>query len=775
MDGARRLGWLCLLSLGFAQAAIAQTRDWYPLDESPSGTPAQIVMVPGASNASTTVFDVIVHGFWGEPRVGPGGTTYTKIDVPGLQNLDLVGAPHLPVIRELLAVPTDAGAISFTGMIPLSAPHTYTIHLWPQPVSARQGETDIPEVFTMDPVVYGSPAPYPAPAGTGNPLEPQAAVPNAPVEAYPCRWTPATDQLQIYPRSRWQFDHSGAVRAFAPITRDRVRLCKAMMFNWSIIDVYFPGNVAQYQGEYVFVYPSAYLPSIKPMIAQKKARGFTVGQIMTDTLGVVTSDVVKQAIEHWYLGTPVNADHYCLIAAEATRIQPFNLGTNMDPEWSDDFFGYIKNNWYVPDIWVGRLAPVDATDMTHQVSKILNYEDHPVSSPIYYRYVLLAAHQYTEFWQFQNTILNTAYAVQPIFGPYYGSIQSHTNAGVSNLVNSGEGITCYRGHGGPSQWNQWNVSNQNYQYSNVDALSNGSLTTVVWTIACNNSDPHDQYGIGLHWMSKYPGGAVSHYGASVPSNHDPNDILETRLFEAVWDKGITCQGQAIASAETQMAANDPHDGGYNAMVYMLFGDPQMHIRREGPPNWTLDFPTHLAVVSNGQQTGLDIRVRDASGAPVDALVSLWKPGVITPADEVATNHYTGTDGWAHFLVSPQSSGFIYFSVSDTLGNAVTDSIPVAAAAGVSGGVPGARPFHAEPSVTRAGTRWVLQDPARSTTALTILAVDGRRVATISVPAGAREIIWAGTNDRGERVGSGVYLAEYRSHSKTATARVIVVH
>jgi hypothetical protein len=132
-------------------------------------------------------------------------------------------------------------------------------------------------------------------------------------------------------------------------------------------------------------------------------------------------------------------------------------------------------------------------------------------------------------------------------------------------------------------------------------------------------------------------------------------------------------------------------------------------------------------------------------------------------------------GWAHFTVSPQSSGFIYFSVVDTLGKAVTDSIPVSVAAGAGDDSRVVRPFHAEPSVTRAGTRWMLEGPAEVGTSILIVSVDGRRVTTLTVPAGARDIVWPGTNERGKRVASGLYLAEFRSRTKTATGRVVVLH
>jgi Peptidase family C25 len=773
-------GLLFILFLpGLPPSSGAQTRAWFPLDESPPGSPAEVLLLPVASSENQTVFDVIIHGFWGETRLGPDGITYTKIDIPGLQNLGQVGAPHLPIARELVAVPTDPAAVTFAGMIPLSTAHTYMLHLWPEPVPARQGETEIPEVFTLDPAVYGSPLPFPANAGSGNPVNGQEPVPNVPVEVYPCRWTPAADQLEIYARSRWQFDHAGAVRTFQPITRDRARMCMSLVFNWNIVDAHFPGNHAQYQGEYLFVYPSIYFSSIKAMIAQKKARGFTIGQIVTDTLGVVTAAAVKTAVTNWYLGTPANADHYCLIAGEATRIPPFNLGTDLNPEWSDDMYGYINNNWYARDIYVGRLAPADSTDLRRQVTKILNYEDHPVASPVYYRYVMLVSHRDSEFQQAQETVRMATYAVAPIFDTYYGSNPANNNAGVTSRVNSGEGITCYRGHGGPKEWYNWNLSSQSYRYSDVDLLANGPLTTVIWTIACNNSDLYDLNGIGLHWMSRFPGGAVSHYGATVPSNHDPNDELEIRLFEAVWDKGVTGQGLATSWAEVKMTLADSQHGGFNAMVYTLLGDPEMHIRREGPPNWALDFPLHLPILSNGQKAALDVRVRNELGAPVDALVSVWKPasGAATASgssDEIVDNRYTASDGWAHFLVTPQSGGFVYLTVRDTTGNGIIDSIAVDITTGVGENERPGRPFHSDPSVSRGTTRWVFESPAAPGTTVSIFAVDGRCVATLPIAAGSRDVVWAGTNDRGERVASGVYVAGVHSKRKNSSARVVIV-
>src|SRR5438105_133744 len=104
----------------------------------------------------------------------------------------------------------------------------------------------------------------------------RARVPAARIECHPMRWMPATDQLVVYPITRWTFSHDGAVRTFAPITRDRNRIANRMLMNWSAVDFAIPVHLAQYQGEYLFVYPSAYQSALQPLINQKKWRGFSV-------------------------------------------------------------------------------------------------------------------------------------------------------------------------------------------------------------------------------------------------------------------------------------------------------------------------------------------------------------------------------------------------------------------------------------------------------------------------------------------------------------------
>src|SRR5205085_3502881 len=233
--------------------------------------------------------------------------------------------------------------------------------------------------------------------------------------------------------------------------------------------------------------------------------------------------------------------------------------------------------------------------------------------------------------------------------------------------------------------------------------------------ACDNSDLRDAACLGKAWMHRYPGGAVAHYGASRPSSTQDNDILEDSLFVAVWNDGMTQLGPATTWAEDQSIAWKFGWAVPNAWIYTLFGDPEMAVRRAMPPSWTKVVPNLIVRSINGG-TRLDLEFHEADGAPlVGALVGIWKPmgpvpaaakgtGVTDANDDVADNRYTASDGHARFTISPVSDGYLYYTVRDSAGNSLTDSIAVTESGAVPPPSAGEWRFTASPRVTTGSTR-----------------------------------------------------------------------
>ncbi len=821
---------LVALTLAAPHGAHAQEgggQAWVPLDASPPGTPADVVPVAAATGPAQTVLDVTIHGFWVTPRSGPDGTAFTQIFVPGLQRLALLGAPEIPVVRVPIAVVTDAPGVSLVSVEPLGPPATFTMHLWPQPVPAQEDSSGTAEVFMQDPNIYALGQLYPLASGdAGSITGAMGSLRASLLECYPIRWVPSRDSLVVQSASRWTFAHDGALPAIAAITRDRNRIASQEYLNWASVSTVIPVDIADYQGEFLFVYPSAWASALKPLMSQKSIRGYTVAQITLESLGSVSCTSVRNAILGWYSATPSSHDHYCILVGDIDSI-PFCPPPGSSDPLTDDLYGSADPNNPERDIFVGRLPAESGSDLQNQVQKILDYENHP-SSTKYYGDVLLVAHKPDgsipdgDYEAQQDSVRLASYTVHPDFFTYYGSVPGHTNAGLTALINSGMGITSYRGHGGPDDWWTWDNTGSCPGYpsyvgecftnTDVNALSNGALTTLVWSIACDNSDLRDAACIGRAWMAKYPGGAAAHYGSSRPSSTQDNDVLEDSLFAAVWRYGLTKLGHATTWAEDRSIGWDFGFAVSNAWSYGLFGDPDMDVRRDVSPLWTIASPAYVLLSASGGAP-LDMGVLDAQGMPVpNVLVSLWKPaagavpasergrggaagvreggtgashasggsgvsgvpaGALGAGDEIATNLYTGTDGYAHFTVDPATTGEIYFAVRDSVGHAQTDSIPVVSSAGVDRAATGTLTLVAAPSVT-SGTTWFrFGRPLDAPAAVRIYDVLGRPVATIDVARGASEVLWSGLDRAGRLVHSGLYFAKLTARDGR-TARVAIV-
>ncbi len=826
---AGTMGTALVLTLGVmaaaATVALAQAGGpaWTSLDGTPEGTPAEVLFDTAVSGPSTTTFDLLIHGFYSSPHLDPAGAVYQEITVPGLERLGIEGAPVLPVLRRPLAIVTSAAQVTLASMTPLLPAMGFSLHVWPQPVPARDDPFGTPEVFQMDPAIYGSTGPYPTNEGGASALySALGSIQASQVECYPIRWIPASDLLLITPLSRWTFTHDGPQLAYDMITKDRSRIASKLFLNWQNASQAIGTNLLHYQGEYLFIYPSAFGPAIQKLVNQKKWRGFNVTQITTESLRTVTCASVRGVIQNWYASTPSNRDHDCLLVGDINLIPfcPLPPGTD---DFTDDLYGSVHHDSLSRDVFIGRLPGYTAADIGNQVKKIINYEDHP-PGPLYYGDVLLVAHKpdpmiaEQNFPAQQNAILNQPYAVNPLFGTYYGSDMGRDNPGLTNHINSGYGIVCYRGHGGANDWNLWDLDGKClpwwpmykgdcYTNDEVKLLTNGPLNSIVWSIACSNADLHDASCIGRQWMTTADNAAVAHYGSTLTSASADNNTLEDRLFKAVWNSGITNLAHATTLAEDQCLLANQGDAWYNAWRYALFGDPDMSVRRQMPPNWQVF--ASLTVISGPGQASLDIQLLDATGTPVPgALIGIWKPsGAGSPmtsppaatvafgapsgslareatrpafaqassaADEVADNAYTGDDGRAHFVVNPQSSGFIFYSVRDSAGNSVMDSIAVSAPTDVAREA-GTKhlELQAAPSITRGATTIRFGRPLAAPATVNVFDAAGRPVARLEVPRGAASVAWPGTNAAGAPARSGIYFVRLRAEGSEHSVRVVL--
>jgi hypothetical protein len=789
--------------VAFATTVRAAQPLWVALDNSPAGTPADIVFDTQASDPSASFFDVFVHGFWSMPRVGTDNLTYQQISVPGLNVLQTVGSPELPYAPIELGVVTGAAQMLLADNTVVSVSLLPGVLPWPHAVPPVIDMPGTPEKFSKDLAVYGGNATYPPSDGlAGSAVSGVLGeLSGARSEVYPFHWNP-DGTLTVYTHVRYHFSHAGIAAPAEVGSAMTATSALDRMMNAPIVQPWVHWNPVRHDGYYLIICPAADDAAIAPLVTQKEMRGFGVAVAHIEDIGG-TCSAVRSYIRSWYASSKRGGDHYCLLVGDVDVIPLCTAPSNSI--LTDDLYGDDDGDGVDDlgkEVYVGRLSPVDATDLSQQVARILNYEDHP-SSAMYYDFAALIAYRTDAdggagFQNTQDEVWAATYpSSTPSFDLIYGSSPAVSNADVTAAAQR-DGILCYAGHGNTDSWGAWDQTHESYDIPAVDELVNHPVNPIVWSLTCQTGSIQVADCVAEGWMEQNTDGAVAFYGGTDLTGIGGNLFLEKALFNAVFGKGITIHGQALEYGEAHGFDMD------NAWKYLLLGDPEMHIRRHRVPDptvayWLLDRPQ---LIPGGVAGALDIRVRTGQGLPVSGVqVSLWKagsgasvvpapqdgaasvagggpaagPARVTTASELLTNLYSGQDGYAHFQLPALSQGTLSVTVTDDDANAMSDAISVTAPAGVGAAAPGALRLSAMPSVTRGSTLIGFGRALDRSATISLRDIAGREVRSLAVASGAQSVRWDGSDAAGARVANGLYFAHFSGDIAGGTARIIVLH
>lgn len=771
---------------------VAQTqREWMAVDPNqPPGTPAQIRFDAMTSDPSHSFFDVFISGFWMEQYVGPDGRLYTMIEVPGIAPcVNQVGAPHLPAIRQQLAIATDATDVRLgqTFFDVFTIPSFGLVS--PVFMPGLDDPEGRPPRFVRDEAIYGSSGFWPPVVGQAQRLTVwRGSIPSALVEVYPVRWDPATGNLGVARRARYEFNHTGMLRTSRMITKERVRLAEKTFFNWEVVSQFFPGNLVFFEGDYLIVTPEEYRNAIIPLRNQKSARGYRV-QIETIPLSGNTCASIEAVIDAWYAATPPERDHYCLLVGD-TSVIPFctspAIGTDYpagvdsdDPYFSTDGLNLTK------EIYGGRLSADDSTDVSMQVTKWLDYMDTPSMFFDYGREVLVAHLEGApgKYEGAQEDVRTYGgYAVMPTFITQYGSNAAVSNATCSAEINAGVGWVCYRGHGNSDAWTGWNTLGESYARATVDGLTN-TEAPIVLSYACQNGAATVEDCISEHWLERPANnGGVAHYGATVNSYTSINHELDFQTHMAFFREQITKLGPAFAWAEdeTGLIAGDS-----NNWMYWLDGDPDLDARLEAPISLMVVLPEFIPISID--PVPIEFQILD-QGQPVPGgLGGAFKPGTNLgkvgsgvdriAAAEVFDNRYADANGMVSLMGTPSTPGWIYVAArildGPRVGAAVFDSIEVVDPTDARSFV-GPLTFRAIPSVTVGQTQFAFGRPLDQSAIVQVYDVTGCLIRTLSVPVAATAIGWDSRDRQGVPVPAGIYFARLRFGAADRRTRLVVV-
>jgi hypothetical protein len=314
----------------------------------------------------------------------------------------------------------------------------------------------------------------------------------------------------------------------------------------------------------VIIAPSMYSAQLQPLIAHKNSRGIqtvlkTTEEIYSEYLGRDEPEKIKyfirDAMENWGVEfvllvggaaqVPGRYTHiyfeyeyqdYWVFLSDLYYADVYNQDLSFSSWDSNDNDVFGEYNWYgnyddvdlYPDVYLGRLACVNSSEVSTCVNKIIAYETGKAHTQDWFTNLVLMGgdslpgdeEQVDEGEYVNRCVTDTMDGFIPTrVWASNGLLYNASN--INQAINGGAGFVFFNGHGNTTVWAthphenyQW-IPPGNYSNSHVDALVNGDKLPVVISDACY----HCQYDVasncfGWNFVNHPNGGSIAFLGGT---------------------------------------------------------------------------------------------------------------------------------------------------------------------------------------------------------------------------------------------------------------------
>ena len=550
----------------------------------------------------------------------------------------VIGAPEVPLITRLFAIPDRAG-VRIVSVEPEFK--TYT-NVYPYPHQEYEyGSPHNNLDWTIDDDYYRNGKIFPQKWVTlGEPaiLRDFRIIP---VTISPIRVNAATCEAKVLTGLRLvlEFKDGSATniktRHFNKTVSSFDRLYRNIIANYDWTNP----NGAEVKGSILVIYPnvSGVAGILAPYVEWKKRRGYnTLVQMVPNNTS--TSTVMNYIIDaYWNADPPL--EHVILVgdAAGAIDIPCFYEGSGWYNGSTDHNYTQLEGGDILADITIGRLSVDNTTTLQIAINKILYYESSPIMTYTnWYKEGAVVAgsglsgwstvqvNQNIRQWWLESGFTQVDTLWYNMGGSVYSFMSSQCNGGISALN--------YRG---------W-VGCEGFTTSSVYALNNPFRLPFAVIITCGTGD-FGSSGADMceAWLRagtlSQPKGGIGGVGtATMGTDTRHNNTMAAGLWFGVHREGLTELGPAVFRGKLEIFAAYQQDwNGLSNFTYWnnLMGDPTTDLWTDVPQILTVTHPDSIPVGA----ASFTVTVEDEVGNPLQGrYVCLWKGDetyVGAPTDE----------------------------------------------------------------------------------------------------------------------------------------------
>jgi len=606
------------------------------------------------------------------------GEIYSQISIPGLFLPGQAGAPNLPSLGRMVALPH--GAAASLEILGTRQQTLLGIDVLPAPPLPLDTDT-APPAYVPDPAIYGADAFWPAAIAQISPAEATRGVDTLILGIAPFQYNPVRKELIVYSEIHLRLDFGPTDGAFGE-NRLRSRgwdsILRQNLLNFDslpALDTTLPTDGITPAGQYEYV---ILIPDDEVYRAQaERLKEFRVEQgISTGIVTLSETGATRAAIEAWINNAYNNwqrpPDAVLLLGDWVADGGTTGITSGLYNSYcvSDNLYADVGGD-NLPDIVFARMTATPA-NVARMVDKVIAYESDPPVDPGFYAQPLLSCGWQTDRWfclcseivqgflahelnkspvreyaggyagmTTWSTNQNT-YMLLDYFGPdglgyipltpSYLTDWSGNATGINYAINSGAFITQHRDHGGTSGW-----SSPAYSISSLAGLSNQDLTYVL-SMNCLTGKfnyPSEVFAEAFHRMEN---GALGVVAATEVSYSFVNDTLVFGMWDYMWpdfDPGHGPSGAidprpafALASAKYYLRDSS---WPYLSIYYKDLTNHLFHAHGDAYTTLYTEMPQELTVESDDElplgATTFDVR------ADAGAMIALTFDGEILAVAE----------------------------------------------------------------------------------------------------------------------------------------------
>ena len=635
---------LSLLVGGFlAKPANAQAGigSWLAFgSETEGGEPEAMLL--SASAESIELRALMPGAVFGETTIN--GQSFLTLGGEGYVTTGEIGAPALPVFRQMVEVPLGA-EVSIELLE--SNPKTFTM------ASLGLQGTIAPNQPSDPKCGDASPASAPSADLYGNsfyPAESLAIVDDyimrghriVVVEVRPVRYNAVLGELEVASEMNFRLKMSGSDIALTNSEADRLnsapfnRLLQTNVLNYNQGR---PVAIPNSPERYLIITADIFESGLSDLVALKTSQGFSVGVVNLTTVGGNTTTAIKNYIKAQYQGA--NPPDYVLLVGDyypgnAADLTNYVMRTASGYRTDLQYFTMDNETEYVPDIFYGRFPVRTVANLSDMISKLLAYNavagdeawvkkiEYLASNDGGYYQVAERTHNYV----IEHYTLPLGYTgifpnnPQPGGDKVYAITYSGTGANAVASMNDNRVMLIYSGHGATTFWDAPRVTQ-----SDIRNMT-GVAIPYVASHACITADFNTGESFSDTWVIEPTNGALTFFGSSDSTYWTEDEVIEKAIFDHLYaDTTLDTVPTVAEMTQYGLQAVDNTStslDNYYRETYHIFGDPSLEIvMKPKYPDFRINAdPTTIKTCNNGtNQAALNLTSVNGYSSPVSLSAS----------------------------------------------------------------------------------------------------------------------------------------------------------